>query len=49
MHLNFARFRASDSAWFTHSHGTLTSWTSCGFVNMARKAEIARWKLFFSV
>jgi len=20
---------------------------SCGFVNMARKAEIARWKLFF--
>jgi len=26
MHLNFARFRSSDSARFTHSHGTLTSW-----------------------
>jgi len=23
--------------------------TSCGFVHMARKTEITRWKLFFSV
>jgi len=25
MHLNLARFRADDSAGFTHSHGPLTS------------------------
>jgi len=25
MHLKLARFRAADSAWFTHSHGPLTS------------------------
>jgi len=59
MQLNLARFRASDSARFSNSHGTLTSWivlrnlskhvkTTCGFVNIARKAEIARWKVFFS-
>jgi len=50
MHLNFARFRASDSARFTHSHGKLMSWivltglskhvkTSCGFLTLARKAK----------
>ena len=60
MHLNLAWFRASDSAWFFNSHGTLTPWivltdlskhvrTSCDFVNMARNSEIARRKLFFSV
>jgi len=56
MHLNLARFRAADSA---HSHGPLTSRiiyrnlskpvkTTCGFVNIARKAEIALRKFFFS-
>jgi len=58
MHLNLARFRAANSARFTHSHGPLTSqivWrnlskhvkTTCGFVNVARKVEIARRKVFF--
>jgi len=58
MHLNFAWFRAVDSARFSNFHGTLMSWivltdlskhvkTSCGFVNMDRKPEIARWKVFF--
>jgi len=59
MHLNLARFRTGDSARFAHSHGPLTSRiiyrnlskhvkTTCGFVNIARKAEIARRKVFFS-
>jgi len=59
MHLGLVRFRATDSARFLNSHGTLTSWivlinlskhvkTSRGFVNMASRAEIARW-IFFSV
>jgi len=58
MHLNLARFRAADFAQFMHSHGPLTSQivyrnlskrvkTPCGFVNIARKAEIARRKVFF--
>ena len=58
MHLNLARFRAADSARFTHSHRPLTSRiiyrnlskhvkTTCGFANIAKKAEIARRKLFF--
>ena len=61
MHLNLARFRASDSARFSNSHGTLTSWivlknmlkyvkTTCRFVNIARKTEIETVKsLFFSL
>jgi len=60
MHLNLARFCAADSAQFTHSHGPLTSRiiyrnlskhvkTTCGFVNIAKKAEIARRKVFFSL
>ena len=60
MHLNLARFRAADSARFTHSHGPLTSGiiyrnlskhvkTICGFVNIAKKAEIARRSFFFSL
>jgi len=58
MHLNLARFRAADSARSTHSHGLLTSQivyrnlskhvkTTCGFVNITRKAKIARRKVFF--
>jgi len=58
MHLNLARFRAADSARFMHSHGRLTSRivyknlskhvkTTCGFANIARKAKIARRKVFF--
>jgi len=58
MHLNLARFRAADSARFTHSHGPFTSRviyrnlskhvkTTCGFVNIAKNAEIARRKVFF--
>ena len=58
MQLNHARFRAADSARFTHSHGPLTSRiinrnlskhvkATCGFVNIARKAEIAQRKDFF--
>jgi len=46
-------FGAADSARFTHSHGPLTSQivyrnlskhvkTTCGFVNIAKKAEIAQ-------
>jgi len=56
--INLARFRAADSARFTHSHGPLTSRifyrnlskhfkTTCGFANTVRKAEIARRKVFF--
>jgi len=58
MHLNLERFRAADSAQFTQSHGPLTSQivyrnlskhvkTTCGFVNVAIKAEIAQRKVFF--
>ena len=58
MHLNLARFRTADSARFTHSHGPLTSRIifrnlsqhvkkTSGFVNIAKKAKIARWKVFF--
>jgi len=58
MHLNLARFRAADSARFTYSHGPATSQivyrnllkhvkTTCGFVNIARKAKIARRKVLF--
>jgi len=58
MHLNLARFRAADSARITHSHGPLTLRiiykkllkhvkTICSFVNIAKKAEIARRKVFF--
>jgi len=58
MHLNLARFRTAGSARFTHSHGPLTTQmvcrnlskhvkTTCGFVNIARKAEIGRRKVFF--
>jgi len=57
MHLNLARFRAADSARFTHFHMPLTSRiicrnlskhvkTTCGFVNIAKKAEIAQPKVF---
>jgi len=56
--LHFYRGWVADLV-FTHSHATLTSRivlinlskhvkTSCGFVNIARKAQIARRKVFFS-
>jgi len=52
IHLSPVKFRATKSARFLNSHGTLTSSnvltdlstpakTSCGYVNMAKKAEKA--------
>jgi len=50
MQLNLERFRAADSARFSNAWDVSRNLskdvkTTCGFVNMAKKAEIARRKL----